>query len=785
MLNFLKGYLDPSNKILNTIKPLLVRINSLDDEFKKYSDTELRNSFFLQKNKFQNGEALDKLIPDIFAVTREVAWRTISLRPFDVQILGGIVLHKGMIAEMKTGEGKTLVATLPVCLNAITGKGVHIVTVNEYLAQRDAQWMGPIYNFLGLEVGVIKHGQSHEEKKKVYQADIIYGTNSEFGFDYLRDNMSLDVKEIFQKELNYAIVDEVDSILIDEARTPLIIAGPAEESTTSYYRANRWASRLKEGEDFELDHKTKTATLTDDGVKKLENLLKVDNLYDPEHSNVLKYITQAIRAHQLFRKDVDYVAKEGEVIIVDEFTGRLLPGRRYSEGLHQAIEAKEGVLVREETQTLATISIQNFFRMYKKLSGMTGTAYTEAEEFRSIYGLETVVIPTHKPMIRVDNNDIVYKTEKAKFKAIIKDIIRNYKIGRPVLVGTRSIEKSEVLSSMLKREGVPHEVLNAKYHEKEAAIIAKAGKKYAVTIATNMAGRGVDIVLEEGVQALGGLYVLGTERHESRRIDNQLRGRSGRQGDPGESRFFVGLNDELMRIFGGETIQSLMTRLNFPEDEPLDHPLLSRAIETAQKRVEKYNFEIRKALLNYDDVLNRQRDFIYKERKQVLYSDNLKEQIHSMIKDVIQYYIRILEEGMLDFDYLKKEFLAIFGSLPYDLNEGSLKEDELTSFCIQKYDEREHTYGHSLMRSAERYVFLRTLDWHFKEHLLNIDHIKEGIGLRAYAQKEPLIEFRYEAHRLFTEMLFSIKKETLRMLFHFQVRDSSSSSSAQKRGRHN
>ncbi|MBT9130297.1 MAG: Protein translocase subunit SecA [candidate division WS2 bacterium] len=770
MLNFLKTYLDPSTKILKNIKPLLVKVSSLEEELKKSSDDDLKSRTNQFKNRFNKGESLETLLPEVFALVREVSTRTTGLRHFDVQIIGGVVLHKGMIAEMKTGEGKTLVATLPVCLNALTGEGVHIITVNEYLAKRDTEWMGPIYNFLGLKVGVTLHGQSHQEKKNAYQADITYGTNTEFGFDYLRDNMAIDKQEMVQRKLTYGIVDEVDSILIDEARTPLIIAGPSAESTTTYYRANRWATRLKEGKDFELDHKAKSATLTEAGIKQLENLLHVDNLYDPEHSSILRHITQSLRAHYLFKKDVNYVVKEGEVVIVDEFTGRMLPGRRYSDGLHQAIEAKENVLVREETQTLATISIQNYFRMYEKLAGMTGTAYTEAEEFRSIYGLETVAIPTNLPMIRVDNTDVVYKTEKGKFRAIIRDIVRNYQRGRPVLVGTRSIEKSEVLSSLLKRERVPHEVLNAKYHEKEASIIAKAGQNKAITIATNMAGRGVDIVLGDGIKDSGGLYVIGTERHESRRIDNQLRGRSGRQGDYGESRFYVSLDDELMKIFGGEMVQRLMERLSFPEDEPLDHALLSRAIETAQKRVEKYNFEIRKALINFDDVLNRQREFVYRERRNVLQSDRLKEQVLIFIKEIIDAYQKELEGDLASFEDIKKELLFIFASLPYDLSEATFNSETLTEYLVKKYQEREQQFGEDTLKSVEKFVFLRIIDEHFKEHLLNIDHIKEGIGLRAYAQKEPLVEFRYEAHRLFSEMMESTKREFLRILFHFQVK---------------
>lgn len=773
MLNFLKAYLDPSTKILKNIKPLMVKTSSLEEELKQSSDDDLKSRMNQYRSRFQKGESLDSLLPYVFALVREVSIRTIGLRHFDVQLIGGVVLHKGMIAEMKTGEGKTLVATLPVCLNALTGEGVHIITVNEYLAKRDADWMGPIYNFLGLKVGVTLHGQSHQEKKNAYQADITYGTNTEFGFDYLRDNMAIDAKEMVQKKLTFGIVDEVDSILIDEARTPLIIAGPSTESTTTYYRANRWATRLKEGRDFELDLKAKSSTLTEAGIKQLENLLHVDNLYEPEHSSILRHITQSLRAHYLFKKDVNYVVKEGEVVIVDEFTGRMLPGRRYSDGLHQAIEAKENVLVREETQTLATVSIQNYFRMYEKLAGMTGTAYTESEEFRSIYGLETVVIPTNLPMIRVDNTDVVYKTEKGKFRAIIRDIVRNYQRGRPVLVGTRSIEKSEVLSSLLKREGVPHEVLNAKYHEKEASIIAKAGQNKAVTIATNMAGRGVDIVLGEGIKDIGGLYVVGTERHESRRIDNQLRGRSGRQGDFGESRFYVSLDDELMKIFGGEMVQRLMERLSFPEDEPLDHTLLSRAIETAQKRVEKYNFEIRKALINFDDVLNRQREFVYRERRNVLHSDRLKEQVLIFIKEMVEAYQKELESDKTSFEEIKKELLLIFGSLPYDLSEANFNPEVLTEYLIKKYQDREQQFGEDTLKSVEKFVFLRILDEHFKEHLLNIDHIKEGIGLRAYAQKEPLVEFRYEAHRLFSEMMESTKRELLRVLFHFQMKESS------------
>ncbi len=692
MIKWIKKIIASDEARLKKLWKVVDKVNSLEDELKKLSDEELAAYTPKFKERLSKGESLDDILPEAFAVVREAAVRTVGMRHFDVQVLGAIVLHQGKIAEMKTGEGKTLVATMPAYLNALSGEGVHIVTVNDYLAKRDREWMGPVYEFLGLKVGVLQHDQGFSEKKEAYLADITYGTNNEFGFDYLRDNMALQEEELVQRGHNYAIIDEVDSILIDEARTPLIISGPSEGSVDIYYKANLVAKRLKRDIDFEVDEKTKNVTLKEEGVKKAEELFKVSNLYDPSNSDLLHALIQALKAHNLFKRDVDYIVKDGEVIIVDEFTGRLMFGRRYSDGLHQAIEAKEGVKIKKENQTLATITLQNYFRMYKKIAGMTGTAKTEEEEFLEIYGMEVMVIPTNKPMIRIDYPDVVYRTKKEKFDRIIEEIKESHEKGRPVLVGTTSIENSEKISKMLKRLSIPHAVLNAKYHEKEAQIIAKAGEKGAVTIATNMAGRGTDIVLGEGVVELGGLYVIGTERHESRRIDNQLRGRSGRQGDPGASRFFLSLEDDLLRLFGGDMLSNIMNKLNIEEGTPIEHPLISRAIERAQKRVEARNFEIRKQLLEYDNVMEKQRNIIYSERMKVLRQKDIKHHILDMIDDLIDTMVDIYtykdkypEEWEWEDLYRREEDL--FGKKIEFTKEEIMEQtiDELKEFLKGKY----------------------------------------------------------------------------------------------------
>ncbi len=755
------------------------RINELEPEIEKLSDSELRAKTDEFKRRLSNGETLDELLYEAFAVVRETARRLLGMRHFDVQLIGGIVLHEGKIAEMKTGEGKTLVATLPAYLNALTGKNVHIVTVNDYLAKRDAQWMGPVYEFLGLKVSFLQNLMPEHERRTAYQADIIYGTNSEFGFDYLRDNMVLDAEEMVQRGHYYAIIDEVDSILIDEARTPLIISGPSERSAELYIRFARIVPRLKEGVDYEVDYKTKTVTITLEGISKVERELNVKNLYDPRNIQLLNHLQQALRAHVFFKRDVDYVVKDGEVIIVDEFTGRLMYGRRYSEGLHQAIEAKEGVPIREENQTLATITIQNYFRMYEKLAGMTGTAATEAEEFRHIYNLDVVVIPTNRPMIRIDHEDLVFKTEKAKFEAVVKDIIERHRKGQPVLVGTISIEKNEMLSAMLKKAGIPHNVLNAKNHELEAQIIAQAGRLGAVTVATNMAGRGVDIILggnppdpeeAEKVKELGGLYVIGTERHESRRIDNQLRGRSGRQGDPGESRFYVSLEDELLIRFGYERVQALMNRLGLPDDVPIQHPLISRAIETAQKQIESYYFNIRKRLLEYDDVLNRQRESIYSMRREIILN-NLQNEImtefaNEIADSILEAYAdRRIHPEEWDYaglsDYLR-ETLGIRDLSPADLRSSTFEELEkkLRSEITGRLERKRQELG-ELSDEVQKFVLLRTIDYWWREHLYDMDYLKEGINLRAYGQKDPLVEYKIEGYKLFQNTLQMIKEQSL------------------------
>ena len=696
------------------------------------------------------------------------------MRPFDVQIIGGLVLHEGKIAEMKTGEGKTLAATMPIYLNALTGKGVHLVTVNDYLAKRDADWMGPIYKFLGLSVGVIIHGMDDSERRQAYNADITYGTNNEFGFDYLRDNMKFDLEDYVQREFYYAIVDEVDSILIDEARTPLIISGPSEESTDKYYRINQIIPRLKMNQDYTVDEKTRTVVLTEEGVGHVENLLKVANLYEPKNIEILHHVNQALKAHTLFKRDVDYLVKDGKVIIVDEFTGRVMPGRRYSDGLHQALEAKEKVRIENENQTLASITFQNYFRMYKKLAGMTGTADTEAPEFKKIYNLDVIVVPTNMPMIREDCTDVIYKTEMEKINAVIAEIKELHKNKRPVLVGTISIEKSELLSKYLNRAGIKHHVLNAKNHEREAEIVAQAGQQGMVTISTNMAGRGTDIKLGEMVAELGGLHILGTERHESRRIDNQLRGRSGRQGDMGSSRFYLSLEDDLLRIFGAERISSIMDRIGIEEDQPIEHKLISRAIENAQKRVEGQNFEMRKHLLEYDDVMNRQRQVIYEQRKKVLKGEELESDIDEMVVEIAGYMVDefVDEDGNPDDWNPKVMEDAIFKQFSLKINQDSNEwkpnkediEDQIINAARSLLVDKETAVGKPMMDYLRKVIMLQSIDTHWKDHLLAMDHLKEGIGLRGYGQKDPIREYQKEGYEMFMEMVQSIKDDTVSKL---------------------
>jgi preprotein translocase subunit SecA len=765
---------------LKRIAPLVDEVNSFEPATRQLSDAALTAKTEEFRRRLNDGETVDDLLPEVFAVVREASIRTLGMRPFDVQIIGGIVLHQGKIAEMKTGEGKTLAATLPVYLNALTGRGVHVVTVNDYLARRDSEWMGAIYRFLGLQVGCIVHGLTERERQQAYAADVTYGTNNEFGFDYLRDNMAFRREDMVQRELHYAIVDEVDSILVDEARTPLIISGPAEKSTDLYYRINRIIPSLKAEHHYAKDEKSRSVNLTEDGVAKAESLLGVENLYDPLHIDLLHHVNQALRAHALFKRDVDYIVQDGKVVIVDEFTGRVMPGRRYSEGLHQALEAKESVKIENENQTLATITFQNYFRMYDKLAGMTGTADTEAEEFNKIYKLEVVVIPTHKQMIRTDNPDCIYRTEQEKFRAAVQEIIELYEMGRPVLVGTVSIEKSEMVSKMLKKVGIPHTVLNAKHHAKEAEIVAQAGQRGAVTISTNMAGRGTDIVLGPGVAALGGLHILGTERHESRRIDNQLRGRSGRQGDKGSSRFYLSLDDDLMRIFAADRLSGLMQRLGMEEGEPIEHRMVSRAIENAQTRVEAQNFSIRKQLLEFDDVMNQQRTVIYQQRREILQGGNLKTAVMDMADDLVETLIDEFTDPKTfaedwDLDKLNLEAQRNFGFDPQWTVESlaDTSQEEFAEAFLQRvhdrYDAREQEFGEAVMRDLENYIMLQTVDGLWKDHLLNMDHLKEGIFLRGYAQVDPLVAYKREGHGLFQEMIERVKEETVRLLFHIQI----------------
>ncbi len=845
---------------LKRLQPLVVQINELEPALQKLSDPDLRAKTGEFRERLERGATLDEILPEAFATVREVARRVLDMRHFDVQLIGGAVLHEGKITEMATGEGKTLVATLPVYLNALQGRGVHIVTVNDYLAMRDSQWMGGIYQFLGLNVGLIQHDMLDADRQRAYAADVTYGTNNEFGFDYLRDNMKFSLEEMVQPELHYAIVDEVDSILIDEARTPLIISGPADESTDLYYKVDRVIPRLKraatitEGKlaeieavregDFIVDEKAKTVAITEQGVAKVENVLGISNLYDPSNIDTLHHVQQALKAHNLFQRDVDYMVKDGQVIIVDEFTGRLMPGRRWSDGLHQAVEAKEKVKIERENQTLATITFQNYFRMYAKLAGMTGTADTEAAEFAQIYNLDVMIIPTNRDLVRTSYPDVIYRTEREKLGAVVEEIAELHEKGRPVLVGTTSIEKSEKISALLKRQGVPHQVLNAKYHEREAEIIAQAGRNKAVTIATNMAGRGTDIVLgghphslaremtrredipenvdaEEMARAfeeakrmqqyglmdpdinpeaygrslakvrplcnaehdrvveLGGLHILATERHEARRIDNQLRGRSGRQGDPGSSRFYLSLEDDLLRIFGGERLQKVMDKLGMQEGEVIEHGMVTKAIETAQKRVEAHNFEIRKHLLEYDDVMNRQRQIIYGERRKILEGENLKEAILEMAEDVLESLVGLYaNEDAYPEDWdlrgLSEAMYRQFGvevAVPtegiQEMTLGTLKE-ELWEKVQAAYDRKEQEIGTDLFRYLERVLMLQIVDGQWKDHLLGMDHLKEGIGLRGYGQRDPLVEYKREGFELFDATVERIKEQTVQYLFRLQ-----------------
>jgi len=780
--NILKKLFGTQNeRTLDRIRPIVDRVNALESSVSPLSDDRLAARIAEFRVRVGNGEPLDDLLPETFAVVREAGKRVLEMRHFDVQLIGGVILHEGRIAEMRTGEGKTLVATLPIVLNALTGRGVHLVTVNDYLARRDADWMGKLYRALGMSVGVIVHGMDDTERQASYRCDITYGTNNEYGFDYLRDNMKFRIEDMVQRDLHYAIVDEVDSILIDEARTPLIISGPAEESTSFYTRVNSVVPFLKKETDYTVDEKARQVLLSEEsGIPKLERLLSVDNLYDPKNIEVLHHVNQALKAHILFHRDVDYMVKDGEVVIVDEFTGRLMPGRRWSDGLHQAVEAKEGVKIENENQTLATITFQNYFRMFDKLAGMTGTADTEAAEFQQIYKLAVTIVPTNQPMVRQDLSDQIYRTEKEKFQAVLEEVRDLHGQGRPVLVGTVSIEKSERLSGLLTRHGVPHNVLNAKHHEQEAQIIAEAGHAGRVTIATNMAGRGVDIKLGEGVVDKGGLHIIGTERHESRRVDNQLRGRAGRQGDPGSSRFYLSLEDDLLRIFGSDRIAPIMEKLGMEEGEPIEHPLINRAVENAQKKVEGHNFDIRKHLLEYDDVMNKQRTVIYDMRRDILGSEDLREMVLDFAGEVAEDLAgRFSDEKThpeeWDFEALSAAVWAQFGfrlEIP-ETERVSLKQSDLAdrvrTGAEAFYSKKEAEYGAEAIRYLERMFLLSTVDALWKDHLLSMDHLKEGIGLRGYAQKDPLKEYQREGFDLFADLISRIKEESLKRLFHVKV----------------
>ena len=764
-----------NERFLKPLWPIVHRINELEPETQELRDEDFPRKIAEYKEQVEQGREMEDLLPEVFALVREASRRTLGLRPFDVQLLGAIVLHKGVIAEMKTGEGKTLVATMPLVLNALTGKGSHLVTVNDYLAKRDAEWMGQIYNFLGMEVGYISHDMDDEQRKQAYSKDIVYGTNNEFGFDYLRDHMKFYPDQLVQGELHYAIVDEVDSVLIDEARTPLIISGPSDDSTALYKQIDTIIPQLKRDEDFTVDEKARTVMFTDEGVVKCERILGLDNLFEPRNIHYQHHILQALKAHNLFQRDTDYIVKDGQVIIVDEFTGRIMPGRRFSDGLHQALEAKENVTVEAENQTLATITFQNFFRLYDKLAGMTGTADTEAVEFKEIYNLDVAVIPTHMPMIRTDYPDVIYRTQREKYEAIADSIHGLYQKGQPVLVGTTSIDKSELVSDKLKQRGVPHQVLNAKQHEREAEIVANAGERGRVTIATNMAGRGTDIVLGEGVAELGGLHILGTERHESRRIDNQLRGRSGRQGDPGSSRFFLSLEDDLLRLFGSDRISSFMDKVGAEEGQAIENNFISRAIENAQSRVEKHNFDIRKQLLEFDDVLNQQREVVYTRRRELMQVEDLEPSLEEMVGDLLDTMYEPLEQlGKNDDDQEARETLAskldeVFNlSRVMDLKKGLPTRDEAREGVDRILSELKENAG-QYYQEIVRYFLLENLDRYWKEHLLNMDHLKEGIGLRGYGQKDPKREYKKEGFNLFQETLYMIRESTLKALCHVRL----------------
>lgn len=759
--------------------PIVRRINDLEPKLAGLSDASLQEKTFEFKNRLANGETLDDILPEAFAVVREASRRVTGMRHFDVQLLGGIVLHRGDIAEMRTGEGKTLVATLPVYLNALTGKGVHVVTVNDYLATRDSEDMGRIYKFLGLSVGLIVHDLTYDQRRRAYNADVTYGTNNEFGFDYLRDNMVISADQMVQRPLNYCIVDEVDSILIDEARTPLIISGPGEKSTDLYYTLAGIVKTFTK-DDYTMDEKQKTIAPTDSGVAKVEKMLGISNMFDNDHLDLNHLVIQALRARFMMHRDKDYVVKNGEIVIVDEFTGRLMFGRRYSDGLHQSIEAKENVKVQGESKTLATITFQNYFRMYDKLAGMTGTAKTEEDEFNKIYKLDVYVIPTNKPAIRKDLPDVIYKTKNAKYRAVVREVKKRHATGQPILVGTTSINQSEILSQLLDKENIVHNVLNAKYHEKEAEIIKNAGQKGMVTIATNMAGRGTDIKLGPGVAELGGLMIIGTERHESRRIDNQLRGRAGRQGDPGTTQFFLSLEDDLMRIFGSDNISKFMDKLGMDEDEPITAKMITRSIEKAQKKVESHNFEIRKYVLEYDDVMNQQREVLYGQRRQVLTADSLRDTIMGMVDDIIhdgldKYADEKLYPEEWDFAGLLAQMQQYFvpknATTVEELENLSRVEvqDKLKQIAVDLYDERLKEIGETTMKELEKAIMLRVVDSKWMDHLDAMDALKEGINLRAYGQKNPLVEYKFEAYEMFEEMIDSIKRTVVTFLYHIQV----------------
>ena len=777
LLSFLQRLLGNNNaKEIKKMRAIADHINEIEPNYVKLSDANLVAKTDEFKRRLQKGETLDDILPEAFAVVREASKRVLGMRHFDVQLIGGICLHRGNIAEMRTGEGKTLVATLPVYLNALTGEGVHVVTVNDYLATRDSEQMGRLYNFLGLSTGLIVANLDFNQRKEAYACDITYGTNNEFGFDYLRDNMVSDVSQMVQRPLNYAIVDEVDSILIDEARTPLIISGPGQRSTDNYYKLAKIVPHLVKDEDYTIDEKQKTIAPTDSGIAKVEKMLGVENLYDAENIELNHLLGASLRAYAMMHRDTDYVVKDGEVVIVDEFTGRLMFGRRYSDGLHQAIEAKEGLKVERESQTLASVTFQNYFRMYKKLAGMTGTAKTEEKEFIDIYGLEVLPIPPNKPLARVDLPDQIFKTKAAKYRAVVRNAVERHQTGQPILIGTTSITQSEELSDMLLRSGVPHKVLNAKHHEKEAEIVADAGQMGMVTIATNMAGRGTDITLGEGVPELGGLAILGTERHESRRIDNQLRGRAGRQGDPGSSQFFLSLEDDLMRIFGADNITGIMDKLGMEEDEPIEHSLITKSIERAQKKVEDHNYNIRKYVLEYDDVMNQQREVLYEQRRRILRNESLRDTINEMIDKLVTESVDAYADEKLypeEWDYeglykhLSQYFLTEEIMSSQDMEEYSRQEllERLLEIAHAEYQDRVDMLGDAMFGQLEKAIMLRVVDNKWMEHLDNMDMLREGIGLRAYGQKNPLVEYKFEAFDMFQNMIAAIQDETIMALY--------------------